>query len=442
MTRRPDDHPLSVAVRRKRKPWDVLALIGSLNVGGCERHLATVYPRLKAKGYDVGIVTFVRGGPLEDELRASGVDVMCISRRETAPVTRMEHWTGHLATLLDLVRLFRPKNVRLVHFFLPAAYIIGGLTALTARQRNLAMSRRSLNNYQLGRPVAARLERVLHRRMRILTANASAAVAQLVEEGAPPERTLLLQNGVDTNLIDAAPAKHEVRERLSLTPSILVLVVLANLIPYKGHADLIEALGSIAGQVNPNWVLLVAGRDDGPGQALAERAEELGLSGHIRWLGQVSDVPALLGACDVAVLASHEEGSPNSLLECMAAGLAVVATEVGGVADIATNDADALLVPPRDPVALGRAIQRLLQDTSLRRRLASAAALRVREGFSIDACVTSYARLYDLMLEQPPLPAPEIARRYGSGRSATVMPSASASGTSLHFEETATSYKR
>lgn len=413
---RPDDHPYSVAKRRKQKPWDVLALIGSLNVGGCERHLATVYPRLKARGYDVGIVTFFRGGPLEEQVRASGVDVMCISHREALPATSVEQWTSHAVAFFDYFRIFRPENARLVHFYLPGAYIIGGLTALAARQPNVVMSRRSLNNYQLDHPIATRIEKFLHKRMRILTANASAAASQLVEEGAPRNRTLLLQNGVDTSLFDSAPTRRDMRERMKLNQDALVLVIVANLIPYKGHADLIEALGKVAGQVDRDWVLLVAGRDDGPGQALGKRADELGISRHIRWLGPVSDVPALLRASDIGVLASHQEGSPNSLLEYMAAGLAVVSTKVGGVTDIAADNVHALLVPTRDPVALGEAILRLMQDGALRDRLASAGASHVRDAFSLEACIDAYAHLYDLMLEQPSLPADEIARRYRAAR--------------------------
>ena len=415
---RPDDHPYSIAKRRKQKPWDALALIGSLNLGGCERHLATVYPRLKSAGYDVGILTFVRGGSLEEQVRASGVDVMCISRRETSPITRAEHWTNYAVAMFDLVRVFRRDKARLVHFFLPGAYIIGGLVALAVRQPNVLMSRRSLNDYQLRHPIASRIERFLHRRMRVLTANASAAVSQLVEEGAPRDRTLLLQNGLDTTPFDSAPTRREMRERLALNQDTLVLVIVANLIPYKGHADLVEALGNVADRIDRDWVLLVAGRDDGPGRELAKRAGELGLSSHLRWLGQVSDVPALLRACDIAILASHEEGSPNSLLEYMAAGLAVVSTKVGGVADIATDNVDALLVPPRDPVALGQAILRLTQETALREKLARAGAGRVRDGFSLNACVDAYAHLYGLMLQQPFLPAEEIARRYRLARPA------------------------
>jgi glycosyltransferase involved in cell wall biosynthesis len=417
-----DDHPFSVAKRRKQKPWDVLAVIGSLNVGGCERHLATVYPRLKAAGFDVGILTFTRGGPLEQQVRASGVDVMCIDR-EPAPVTRAERWKRRATTVFDFASTFR--RARLVHFFLPGAYMIGGLMALAARQPNVVMSRRSLNDYQADHPIATRIERFLHPRMRILTANATASVSQLIEEGAPRDRTLLLQSGVDTSVFEAAPARHEMRKRLALKQDTLVLVIVANLIPYKGHADLVEALGDVASRIDRDWVLMVAGRDDGPRQALAKRADELNVGRHIRWLGPVADVPALLRACDIGILASHQEGSPNSLLEYMAAGLAVVSTKVGGVTDIATNNADALLVPPRDPVALGQAILKLMQDDRVRETLGSAAARRVRTAFSLQACIDAYTHLYDLMLKRPPLPAHEIAKRYRAARPAMTMGSMS-----------------
>jgi hypothetical protein len=89
---------------------------------------------------------------------------------------------------------------------------------------------------------------------------------------------------------------------------------------------------------------------------------------------------------------------------------------VGGVTDIATDGVDALLVPPRDPVALGQAILMLMQDEPLRNRLASAGASRVRNAFSLNACIDAYAHLYDLMLEQPSLPSDEIVRRYRAAR--------------------------
>ena len=152
----PDDHVLT-ACASATASWDVLAFIGSLNVGGCERHLATVYPRLAASGLKVGIVTFRRGGPLEDEVRANGVDVLCLDRRvlrttifgvDLQPsrwLSRAHHLTISpgfcaLAALVSRISFCRAPTFSV------------GFGALIARHSNVVMSRRSLNDYQAGTP--------------------------------------------------------------------------------------------------------------------------------------------------------------------------------------------------------------------------------------------------------------------------------------------------
>ena len=146
----PPDHVLS-AIARPKASWDVLAFVGSLNVGGCERHLATVYPRLAAAGLKIGIVTFHRGGPLEELVRAGGVDILCVDRKRRQRIELFSRYTGYwrlVTVILDIARLLRSRRVRIAHFFLPGAYISGGLGALLASHSNPVMSRRSLHDYQ------------------------------------------------------------------------------------------------------------------------------------------------------------------------------------------------------------------------------------------------------------------------------------------------------
>jgi len=412
----PADHVIT-AIRRPGGRWDVLAFIGSLDIGGCERHLATVYPPLAAAGLKVGIVTMTRGGLLEKEVRAKGVEIWCIDRglaRRLRPL--LGRWlSGYLAVLVgitDVARLLRSGRVAIAHFFLPGAYVLGGLAAVLARHRNLIMSRRSLNDYQANHPIASRIERFLHARMRVLLANAKPVRAQLIAEGAAPRRTLVLYSGVDLAQLANVTDRHAGRDRLSLAPDMLVIAIVANLIPYKGHADLIEALGRIASRIEGKWALLVAGRDDGVGASLQERAAALGIAENIRWLGIVDDVPALWRAADIGVLASHQEGLPNSLMEGMALGVPMVATAVGGVDDIATDGLDAILVPPRDPGALGSALLQLIRDPALRARLGRAAATRIASDFRLTACVDAYWRLYQLMLRQPNAAGEDIAHQF------------------------------
>jgi glycosyltransferase involved in cell wall biosynthesis len=411
----PSDHVLT-ALTETNTHWDAMAFIGSLNIGGCERHLAMVYPRLAATGLKVAIVTFQRGGPLEAQVRAGGVDVFCIDRDRSGQVGRNGgRFSSYMALaliLFDIRKLLRSGRVGIAHFFLPGAYILGGIAAVLARHSNSVMSRRSLNNYQAGHPIATCLERFLHRRMRVVTANASPAAAQLLDEGAPPERTLVLHNGVDTELADHAPDRTTARNAFGLEPDDLAIAIVANLIPYKGHGDLIEALRQIKPRLNRKWTLLIAGRDDGPGRALRERAEQFGIVQNIRWLGLIDNVPTLWRAADIGVLASHQEGLPNSLLEAMSMGTPTVTTNVGGVADIVTDGVDALVVPPRDSEAMAGALLRLVESADLRKQVGAAAAVRIRSAFSLDACVDSYSRLYKMMLHQPTLSSAEIVRQF------------------------------
>jgi glycosyltransferase involved in cell wall biosynthesis len=259
------------------------------------------------------------------------------------------------------------------------------------------MSRRSLNTYQRRHRLLARIERRLHSRMSAVVANSRAVLAELVIEGVAPERLGLIYNGIEPAVFADLPPRAEVRRRLGLGSAALVLTTVATLIPYKGHGDLLDALAGVAGELPADWVLLCVGRDDGIGPALRARARALGIDGHVRWLGERHDVPEILHASDVGILPSHEEGFSNAVLEGMAAGLPMVVTRVGGNPEAVVHDVSGLVVPPRDPRAMGAAILGLARDATRRQRMGEAGRHRVTAVFSLAACVDRYARLYTLL---------------------------------------------
>ena len=222
--------------------------------------------------------------------------------------------------------------------------------------------------------------------MAAVLGNSAAVVTELRAEGVAEDRLCLLYHGVDLSAYSASPA----RDGDSLN-----MVIVANLIPYKGHADLLDALGGIRGQLPGGWTLHCVGRDDGQGEALRARATSLGIERNIRWLGERDDVPAILGRADLGILCSHQEGFANSILEGMAAGLAMVVTDVGGNREAVVDGVTGLVVPPRDPTALEAAILDLARDPDRRAVMGKAARARAQENFSMDACVAGYVRLYD-----------------------------------------------
>ncbi|HEY1220766.1 MAG: glycosyltransferase [Bryobacteraceae bacterium] len=181
------------------------------------------------------------------------------------------------------------------------------------------------------------------------------------------------------------------RRELGLGEDTRVLVTIGRLSKEKGHADLIRAIARLRDRAPdlPCCLLVVgSGREEA---RLTRLCGKLGLEGAVRLVGYQEDVRPYLALADVFVLSSHSEGSPNVLLEAMAAEIPVVATSVGGVPEMMENEKHALLVPDRDVPALAGAIERVLRDSQLRGRLTSAGS-EVVNRHAPETCFRSMVR--------------------------------------------------
>ena len=136
----------------------------------------------------------------------------------------------------------------------------------------------------------------------------------------------------------------------------------------KGHQELFSALAGLKDRYPLEALIIGGGRREAE---LRQLAAELGLGPRVNFLGQRRDIPDLLAAMDILVLPSYSEGVSLALLEAMAAGLPVIATAVGGLPEVVTDEVNGLLIPPRDAEALARALDRLLADPDFARRLGS-----------------------------------------------------------------------
>ena len=374
----------------------LFVVAGSLEVGGTENHLLRVLPLLVRRGWRVTLFVLSGDGPLRAPLERGGVTVRFtpLVGRLLAPRILVLRLLRLAIVSLHLTWLLRAERPAIAHFFLPEAYLTGGLCALAAGVPVKVMSRRSSNLYQLKRPWIARVERWLHRRMSRITGNSQAVIRELEQEGIPAPRLQLIYNGVDLPAPPDAATRAKTRTSLGLAADALVLITVANLIPYKGHLDLLEALAHAGDALPAGWRLLCAGRDEGYGAELRRHAERLGLRDRVLWLGGRSDIPHLLGAADIGVLASHEEGFSNAILEAMAAGLPMIATDAGGNAEAVLDGTTGYVVPRRQPQALAAAIRRLAGDAGLRHRLGMAGRERVAAQFTLSQCVDRYEDMY------------------------------------------------
>ncbi len=388
-------------------PASILVVVPNLNVGGTERHLCQIMPRLNGPRHRITLCTLSEKGNLAPTLVRQGVPVHQLS----PPVTewpRVFRLFLALRAGVALWRLIERVQPSIVHFYLPAAYLLGGVIARIRGSRHLVMSRRSLNRYQRRYPVMSRIERRLHRHMSAVLGNSRAVLGELEGEGVPYARLGLIYDGVDLAPQDRAKSRAASRRALGIDDATFVMAIVANLIPYKGHQDLLTALGGIRERLPASWRLVCVGRDQEQIQnRLCAKAERLQIAENVHFLGERWDVPDLLAAADLGLLCSHEEGFPNVILEYMAAGLAVVATDVGGTSEALVARQTGLLVPARDPQALGRAILEMAADRVRAGSMGQAGRRVVEQRFSLERCVTQYRALYDALIAGSTAPVSE-----------------------------------
>lgn len=381
----------------KSMPYRLTIVIETLDRGGAEWHLLQVLPRLLEHNFKIEIFCLHHRGELAAEMERRGIVVHGSDLSQSSLLLRVGYLlVRSVALFAHLVR----KRPDIVHFFLPAAYILGAPASVIARCRIRLMSRRSQNRYQNHLFWSGTIERQWHHRMSAVLGNSRSVIEQLSQEGVPDSKLHLVYNGVDLSAFGRQVPRQVARDRLGLSNEALVFVIVANLIPYKGHADLLQAFAQIKDRLPGNWVLLCAGRDDGIGSVLQDMVEDLGLTQRVHWLGSVKDVPSLLAAADVGLLTSHEEGFSNAIIEYMATGLPAIVTDVGGNPEAVLHEQTGLVIPARDPDMLADAILRLTFDPALRQRFGAAAQSLVRERFSLEACVEQYVYLYRRILKE------------------------------------------
>jgi glycosyltransferase involved in cell wall biosynthesis len=379
----------------------VLVIAPPLRVGGTELHLLRVLPRLRQAGLDILVFTMVPGGHVERLLVAAGV-----------PVLGIQVGGGRVLRALQvawaLCRQIRKLRPDILHSFLSEPYLVGSLAAFGMTSLKRVMSRRSLSNYQSKYPLVRFVERILHRSAVALIGNSCAVAAQLREESGQRDKVGIIHNGIMLPELPDVYTRLRYREQLGIQGEAFVIVVVANLIPYKGHSDLFEAIATVQHRLGEGWRLILVGRDEGIGAALRILASKLGIERNILWLGELPEPQNVLAAADLGILSSHEEGFSNSLIEKMAFGLPVIATRVGGNMDAIVDEESGVLVPAHDPASLGARVAGLYEDAELRKRIGAAARVRVERMFTLEACTQRYLNLYRGLIGDRRIPVCEM----------------------------------
>ncbi len=343
----------------------VALVIGRLNVGGAEAELLRLYRGLDRARFSPFVVTLQDAGPLGREIPPG--DLVVLGRRRK--------WTwGTWRALRDLLRERKPD---IVQSFLFTENVfcrrIGQGIVVSGLQGSLS------EDVETGPSLKLWVERETFSGARAVVSNSAYYRDLYAGLGLDASKIEVIPSSVD---LPAATGKG-VREALGIRPDEVVLTCVARLVERKGHEDLLRAAAGFR--------LLFAG--DGPFRRNLEGRGAL-------LLGSRVDVPELLAASDIVVLASRfGEGCPNAVLEAMAAGKAVVATRAGGTPEVVVDGETGLLVPPGDVAGLRAALLRLAADPEWRRRLGEAGREKVRRDHSVVGMVKRYGDLYFKLTE-------------------------------------------
>jgi glycosyltransferase involved in cell wall biosynthesis len=337
---------------------------------------------------ETAVVTFEREGsnapnPFLDALREAGIPVRCVRQRSAADRSALDGLRAAFEEFApDILQTHAVKS----HFLMR-------LSGLSKRRPWVAFHH-GYTTPDLKMRFYNQLDRWSLRAPARIATVSRAFEQQLRDTGVPAGRITVLHNAIDPHWMVGALDREAARSRLGIGKEERVVATVGRLSSEKAHVDLVRAVVKLD-ELDHDLPVRVVIAGEGPERSSIERlARELGISERVTLTGFLADSRPVYAAADVIALSSLSEGSPNALLEAMAAGVPVVATAVGGIPEIVTNEETALLVAPRSPEALAAAIRRVFAEPEASRARADRAGIIVASRYSPSERVRKLAELY------------------------------------------------
>lgn len=372
----------------------ILQIIPTLDRSGAEKQMTLLARGLPREEFEVHVCALTRGGPMLAELESAGVPTTIVGKR----------WKLDPRAFWKLVRLVRRLKPDLIHTWLFAANTYGRAAGVLAGVKCLVAGERCVDPWKSWE---FWFDRRLARHTTRIAANSEGVRDFYAARGIPREKIKVIPNGIPP--LPASPStREEILAEFGLPASARLVGLVGRLWPQKRVKDAIWA-ADLLKQIRDDVHLVIVG--DGPHrQRLEMFRDQCEIRDRVHFLGHRSDVPRLLPHFEVLWLPSAYEGQSNALMEAMAAGVPVVATDIPGMRELVVDGQTGYLVstegwPPNATTVnktvaggLARCTVRLLDDPALAKRLGEAARERMRDEFSVEKMVARYADLYRRLL--------------------------------------------
>lgn len=376
------------------KKLKVIQVIARLNVGGPAIHTVLLAQRLDPERFETKLVTGLEGpaeGSMRDWAVSQGVTPVVIPElgREIQPLADQK-------VLLKLFRLFRREKPDVVHTHTAKAGFVGRLAARLAGVPVVVHTFHGHVFHGYFSPRKTRLfigiEQVMARLSDRIITISPLQRQEIIQFGiASPEKIVIIPLGFDLEeFFECDRLRGRLRRELGLGEEVKLVGIVARLTGIKNHQLFLEAAAQVRRR-DPGVHFVVVG-DGELRLELEQQAAGLGLAGAAHFIGWRADLPAVYADLDLVALTSHNEGTPTTLIEAQASARPVVATAVGGVADIVGDGRTGYLVPPGNAALFAETVLQALQDKT--GTMGQAGREAMRAGFTTQRLIDDMEKLY------------------------------------------------
>jgi len=385
-------------------PVRVLRVITRLNIGGPAIQAIHLSRSLSAEGFDTRLL-YGRVGAAEGDMSYLLPDRGVTASRIDALQRPIALWSDARA-LLAISRAIAAFRPHVIHTHMAKAGLLTRTAAVLYNATHRSHRARIVHTYHghvLEGYFSGPTTRLFVALERLLSGATDrlVAVSPIIRDDllnryriGTPETFTVVPIGLDLSALAAVDdqARARAKRDLDIPPESAVVTTVGRLTAIKNHGLFLEMAARLAGGKKAIVFLIVG--DGELRSALEREATVRGLADRVRFLGWRRDLPTIYGATDVFAITSHNEGTPVALIEAMAAGVAGVATDVGGVRDVIVDDSMGVVVAPQDAGALASAVERLIADADRRTSMGAAARRSVVARFAFDRLSADIARLY------------------------------------------------
>ncbi|MCP4111787.1 MAG: glycosyltransferase [Desulfobacteraceae bacterium] len=361
-------------------------LLPSLAVGGAENGVVNLMNNINTDIFDPFIVTFSSDGPLTARVNRNRVKLIDVAKRKgNDPLLPFRLWR--------LFNKIRPAIVH-THFW---GTLVEGVTS--AKMAGVPVIIHGEHGTIEQRKRNILVQRLFWHFCDSVVSISNALKYRLSETiGFDSYRITPIINGVDTDKFYPVSDRNRCRKNFNIPSDAFVVGTVGRLLPVKDQQTIIKALSIIKKKTGNKVLGVIAG--NGPLlENLSDLSRSLGIENEWIMLGEQDNIPAVMNTFDVFALPSLSEGISNTILEAIACGLPVIATEVGGTVEI-VDSRYGILIPPGDAKAFSSAVSELMNNNELRKTYAENARAAAEEKFSLSSMIKTYEKLYLSLLKQ------------------------------------------